>query len=181
MNKMRLTSGRAVVAFGVIALAATACGGASNGDEQSDASGSSAGPVSVGSVDGSDVLVDADGATLYSAEVEKGGHILCVDACTSFWEPLTGSTADVKMGSAALQNQLGVVDRPEGQTQLTYNGMPLYTFAEEGAGELMGDGFTDDFQGTHFEWSAAQASGAVNPPAESDSDSGDDTGGGYDY
>jgi predicted lipoprotein with Yx(FWY)xxD motif len=176
----RLAASTIAVA-GAIGLAAAGCGGGGQDQSGAAAGGSSASLVSVGSVDGSDVLVDAEGATLYSAEVEKGGDILCVDTCTSFWEPLTGSTADINTASTALQDQLGVANRPDGQSQLTYNGLPLYTFAEEGTGELTGDGFTDDFQGTHFEWSAAQASGAVNPPADSDSDSDDDTGGGYDY
>ena len=50
--------------------------------------------------------------------------------------------------------------RPDGNEQLTFDGLPLYTFAEEGAGKLDGDGFADDFQGTHFEWKAARTSGS---------------------
>jgi hypothetical protein len=41
--------------------------------------------------------------------------------------------------------------------------MPLYTFAQEGAGKLQGDGFTDDFRGTHFLWQAARTSGSNTP------------------
>jgi predicted lipoprotein with Yx(FWY)xxD motif len=51
--------------------------------------------------------------------------------------------------------RVGVVERPEGDEQLTFNGLPLYTFTQEEAGRLDGDGFVDDFQGTQFEWAAA--------------------------
>jgi predicted lipoprotein with Yx(FWY)xxD motif len=181
MSRMSLFPGRVVVAVGAIAVVATACGGSGGDQSSGGAGGSSASLVSVSSVDGTDVLVDSDGATLYSAEVEESGQILCVDACTSFWEPLSGSAADISTTSTALRDQLGVVDRPDGEAQLTYDGLPLYIFAEEGAGELTGDGFTDDFQGTHFEWSAVRSSGSTSSSGTPDSGSADDSGGRYDY
>ena len=150
--------GGTFLASGALALLVAGCG-ASTGDDGSRAgsNGSTNGLVSVASVNGTDVLVDAKGHTLYSADVEKGGQIHCVDACTSFWVPVIASTADVKAAaSTGLGDELGAVDRPDGKSQLTYDGLPLYTFASEGAGELRGDGFTDDFQGAHFKWSAAR-------------------------
>ena len=50
------------------------------------------------------------------------------------------------------------------------HGLPLYTFPEEGAGKLDGDGIADDFQGTHSEWKAARASGSSGsrPPGDKD-------------
>src|SRR5215203_6455860 len=68
----RLAASTIAVA-GAIGLAAAGCGGGGQDQSGAAAGGSSAGLVSVGSVDGSEVLVDAEGATLYSAEVEKGG------------------------------------------------------------------------------------------------------------
>jgi predicted lipoprotein with Yx(FWY)xxD motif len=144
--------------IGAAGLGAAACGGS---DKRSGAStaGPSAGIVSVANVDGNDVLADSAGKTLYSAEVEKGGKIRCVNACTSFWDPMLASSADAKKAGGALEANLGVVKRPDGERQLTFNGLPLYTFADESAGKLKGDGFVDDFQGTHFEWEAARTSG----------------------
>lgn len=175
-----LTSNRArtVLAASAIAVLVVSCGG-DNGDQGPVAgdTGSSGSPVSVASVDGTDVLVDSEGHTLYTAEVEEGGQIRCVDACTSLWEPIIASAAEVDAVSTALRDELGVVDRPDGGSQLTYNGLPLYTFAEEGAGELRGDGISDDFQGTHFEWSAATTAESGTPGSDAPSDSGD----GYGY
>jgi predicted lipoprotein with Yx(FWY)xxD motif len=129
----------------------------------SDASSDSGDLVSVASVDGAKVLVDARDHTLYSAEVEKDAQIHCVDACTSFWEPVLASADDVDNASKDLRDALGIVKRPEGESQLTYDGLPLYTFAKEGAGELTGDGFTDEFQGTAFVWAAATTDASTKP------------------
>ncbi len=167
---------------GAAAVLLAGCG-SDNGDDVSDAAGggSSDSVVSVTSVDGTEVLVDAEGRTLYTADVEKDGQIRCVAACTSFWEPLLASAADAKAVGAGVGDQLAVVDRPDGESQLTYEGLPLYTFTEEGAGELQGDGFTDDFQGTRFVWAAATTDGSSSPSGTPGSDTPDDSGGGYDY
>ena len=151
--------------IGAAAVGLAGCGSDSGG---ASASGSGAGVVSVANVDGTDVLADSAGRTLYSAAVEKGGEIHCVAACTSAWKPMLASSADADKATADVDANLGVVKRPGGNDQLTFDGLPLYTFAEEGAGKLDGDGFADDFQGTHFEWKAARTSGSSGPGSPSD-------------
>jgi predicted lipoprotein with Yx(FWY)xxD motif len=171
---------KVALAIGAASLGIAACGG---GDDEESASAASAsggsGIVSIASVDGTDVLADSGGRTLYTAEVEKDGNILCVDACTSFWEPVLASPDQAESAATDIDADLGVVDRPDGDRQLTFNGLPLYTFTEEDAGQLEGDGFVDDFQGTHFEWAAATTgSGSGSSGSEPPSDSSD---GGYGY
>ena len=151
--------------IGAAALGVAGCGSDSGG---AAASGSAAGVVSVANVDGTDVLADSAGKTLYSAAAEKGGEIHCVAACTSSWKPMLASSADAEKAATELEANLGVVKRPDGDEQLTFDGLPLYTFAEEGAGKLDGDGFADDFQGTHFEWKAARTSGSSDSSSPSD-------------
>jgi predicted lipoprotein with Yx(FWY)xxD motif len=141
---------------GAAALGVTACGGSD--DESGGSAATGVGVVSVASVDGTDVLADSTGKTLYSAAVEKGG-IRCTAGCTAFWDPVAATSADAKHAAGETGARLGVVTRPDGREQLTLGGLPLYTFAEEGAGKLQGDGFADDFEGTHFEWHAARTSG----------------------
>jgi predicted lipoprotein with Yx(FWY)xxD motif len=161
------------VAIGAAALVLSACGGGDgdgSGNAASATMGSGSGLVSIRSVDGANVLTDADGRTLYNAKVEKG-RIRCTGACTSFWDPVDASSKQSKSASADLNLDLGVVKRPDGADQLTFNGLPLYSFTQEGAGQLDGDGFVDDFEGTHFEWSAA-TTGAGSASAGSNRSSG---------
>jgi predicted lipoprotein with Yx(FWY)xxD motif len=147
---------KAALAIGVAALALAACGG----DEDSgDATAADAGSgiASVQSVDGTDVLVDAQGRTLYSAEVEMGGRILCTGSCTSIWNPVGASAGQAESAATELELDLDSIERPDGAEQLTLEGLPLYTFTEEGPGQLEGDGFVDEFEGSRFEWAAATA------------------------
>jgi predicted lipoprotein with Yx(FWY)xxD motif len=143
----------AALAVGVAALVLAACGG---GDDNGDATAANAGSglVSVQDLDGKNVLVGSDGQALYTADVEKD-QILCTDGCTSFWDPVAASARQAKAASSDLELDLGVLKRPDGESQLTLEGLPLYSFSEEGPGQLEGDGFTDSFQGTRFEWAAA--------------------------
>jgi predicted lipoprotein with Yx(FWY)xxD motif len=173
---MRLSpkhSVKACLAIGATALGLAGCGGGEDGDSAAAGAPASAGIASVATVDGTDVLVDSGGRTLYTAAVERGGKVLCVAACTSFWDPVVASAADAESAAGELDADLTVIERPDGERQLTLDGLPLYTFTQEDAGQLEGDGFVDDFQGTRFEWEAARASGG-GPDADRPS-------GGYGY
>ncbi len=90
---------------------------------------------------GATVLTDAQGMTLYSLSGEKNGKFICTSsACTQVWHPLSasGGTPSGSVGS------LGSVKRPDGTEQVTYRGMPLYTFAQDQApGDARGQGLKD--------------------------------------
>ena len=152
-----------VLAIGAAALVLAACGDDDSGGDATAANpGASSGLVSVENVDGTDVLADAGGRTLYSADVEKM-RIRCTAACTSFWDPVKVSASEARSAAADLDLDLDTVKRPDGERQLTLEGLPLYTFTEEGPGQLKGDGFADDFNGTHFDWAAATTGGGSEP------------------
>jgi hypothetical protein len=66
---------------------------------------------------------------------------------------------------------LGVADRPDGTSQVTYNGRRLYTFVDDDApGKATGDGDSDAFDGQQFSWHAvtvgmaAPTGGATSTP-----------------
>ncbi len=149
----------ALAAIAVAALVLAACGGSDDNGSATAANASNAGThsgvVSVGNVDGTEVLADSQGHTLYSADVEKGGQIMCTGSCTSIWKPASASAKQAKSASAQLDLELGTVKRPDDGQQLTFKGMPLYSFTEEGAGQLTGDGVADSFNGTDFVWTSA--------------------------
>jgi predicted lipoprotein with Yx(FWY)xxD motif len=97
--------------------------------------------------------------TLYSLSAERGGKFICsTSACTQIWHPLSAPAAGAPTGSASL----GRVTRPDGTQQVTYKGMPLYTFAQDQrSGEAKGQGFKD--VGT---WNAVTVSASAAAPAE---------------
>jgi predicted lipoprotein with Yx(FWY)xxD motif len=83
-------------------------------------------------------LAGRDGLTLYVQIEEEGGNIVCVDDCLTNWPPLT---EPVTAGADADGSLLGTIERPEGTTQATYNGFPLYYFAGDSAeGDAEGEG-----------------------------------------
>ena len=167
-----------VLAAAVILLVG-ACGG--GGDSDAGGSTSSAGPtVSSEMVDGvGRVLVDSQGAALYAADQEAGGKVLCTDSCTSIWEPLTVSGGMPTSGDG-LDGELGVVTRPDGSRQVTFDGRLLYRFTEDpDAGTVTGNGFADSFDGQAFVWHVATPTGVSTSNANSSSSSDDDGGYGY--
>ena len=106
------------------------------------------------------ILVDSRGMTLYHLSAEQNGKFICTtSACTGVWHPVTLSDGSTPSGSVS---SLGTVKRPDGTTQATYKGEPLYTFAQDQQpGDTNGQGFKD--VGT---WSAVTV-GAQPAPATS--------------
>ena len=161
----------ALVAVGLAALLLAACGNSNdnNGTATAATASTGSGVVSVKNVDGSDVLTNSQGKTLYTADVEKGGQIMCTGSCNSIWAPAMATAQQAKSASSQLDVKLATIKRPDGGQQLTFKGTPLYSFTQEQAGELDGNGVADEFNGTHFVWTAATPSGspAMSTPSSS--------------
>jgi predicted lipoprotein with Yx(FWY)xxD motif len=164
-----------IAAAGVLGLAA--CGSDNSDEGDATTSSSATETVSTQSIDGTgDVLVDSGGAALYSPEQESSGKIVCTGECESIWMPLTSSGKPT--ASSDLEGDLGTVERPDGSEQVTFDGAPLYTFTEESAGQVTGDGLADSFSGDKFTWHVMTPSGAASG---STSTTADQSSGGYDY
>jgi predicted lipoprotein with Yx(FWY)xxD motif len=162
----------AAVAATALALVLAGCGDDSDeGNPDSSAGGSTATTVSVETVDGmGEVLVDSEGAALYTADQEKDGKVRCADSCAEIWIPLTVSGGDEPTGSDDVPGDLGVAERPGGERQVSYDGKPLYRFADDPtAGQVTGDGLSDTFDGRLFSWQVATADddsdGMGRPPS----------------
>jgi predicted lipoprotein with Yx(FWY)xxD motif len=136
--------------------------GASGGTSSAAQAAASGAVVSARQVSGvGNILVNKSGMTLYAIKTpsEANGKIICTGTCTSFWMPLTASSAS--LSSSGLPGKLGTVRRPGGTTQVTYNRLPLYTFKLDTApGQAKGNGYTDQFSGPKLTWEAVTASGA---------------------
>lgn len=84
------------------------------------------------------ILTDAEGMTLYMLDADQPGESTCYDACAENWPPVTISS-DPEMGEQVNSTLIGVIQRDNGEHQLTYNQHPLYYFAsDEAAGDVQG-------------------------------------------
>jgi predicted lipoprotein with Yx(FWY)xxD motif len=140
------------ISLSVLALAAAALSACGSTSSHAKSAGG-ADTVSLASISGvGKVLVDAKGFALYSPVQEKGGTIRCTGTCTTIWLPLT--TKGAPTGASGVK--LGTVVRPDGKTQVTFDGKPLYRFAEDGSPKTVGgNGAKDSFGGKSFTWHVA--------------------------
>jgi predicted lipoprotein with Yx(FWY)xxD motif len=182
-------------------LLIAACGSSSNNTtssptqpaaQTSGGSSSSAVVTTASNATFGTVLVNSQGMTLYHLSGEQKGKLICTSsACVGIWHPLTAPSSATPSGEVG---SLGTVKRPDGTLQVTYKGLPLYTFTgDRQRGETTGQGVKD--VGT---WSVVTASGAPastggssgtapsttsTAPSTSGSSesSGESSGGGYSY
>jgi predicted lipoprotein with Yx(FWY)xxD motif len=144
----------------VAAIALSACG--SNDDSGTATAAGGGQTVSTASIDGAGtVLVDSGGSALYSPSEEANGMITCTDSCERIWKPLSAN--GTPSASADVTGDLGTVKRPDGGKQVTLDGAPLYTFAEDSPGQVTGDGLQDSFAGKRFTWHVVTAGDSGSP------------------
>jgi predicted lipoprotein with Yx(FWY)xxD motif len=175
---MRLNPGRRRPGLPAIALAAlllAACGrsgGSTSSGGGSPSPSGSALSVQTDSVAGiGAVLATSAGLTLYHNTKETGSTIVCTGGCASFWPPVL-VTGSLPQDTGMIKGTFGTIMRPDGSTQLTINGMPLYTYSGDSAsGQATGQGI----QGV---WFAVSASGTSTSGTGSGGSSGGG-GGGY--
>ena len=134
-----------LLAIAVVALL-TACGGAPGGPVAAGwmpgrAAGpppERAGPIRAATVTvggrSQTVLVDSRGMTLYYFIPDRGGRATCAGGCARSWPPLMlPSGTETPFAPDGLSGSVGTVASPDGGTQLTFDGWPLYRFAGDTA------------------------------------------------
>jgi predicted lipoprotein with Yx(FWY)xxD motif len=147
----------------LLAAGLVGCGGGSGSSNSSNSNSTNA---TVNSKNGQ--LVDAKGAALYTNAQEKSGQVMCTGSCVSIWVPLASSGKPT--AGDGVSGTLGTVKRPDGKTQVTLDGRPLYTFAQDnGSSKPTGDGAKDSFGGQQFTW---HAEGDASANSNSSSGSG---------
>jgi predicted lipoprotein with Yx(FWY)xxD motif len=115
------------------ALAIAGCGGSAGGSGYSKAgasktAASSTPTVALAASKFGSILVGAKGRTLYDFAADKTMASTCYGACASLWPPLTVSGAP-KAGQGVRGSLLGTTKRTDGNTEVTYDGHPLYYYA----------------------------------------------------
>ena len=103
------------------------------------------------------VLVGPNGHSLYYFAADKGKTSTCSGQCAAFWPPLT-TTGKPTAGGKAKASLLGTTPRSGGVEQVTYDGHPVYYFAEDKkAGQTAGQ----DFLGFGARWYLVSPGGAA--------------------
>ena len=186
---MKKTPKKVAFALGLVAvlgaLVIAGCGGGSSGSgtESSAAGGGegnavkasdsgSGGTIGTAQVEGlGTVLVDSEGMTVYDFTVDNGTKSECYGGCEAAWPPVTTSGKPTA-GEGAMAAALGTTKRKDGTLQVTYEGHPLYTFAED---EAPGEANGNEAEGTWFVLDEAgqavkgQATGGEAEPEEEES------------
>ena len=85
--------------------------------------------------DGTMILADAKGMTLYTFAKDQPGVSNCNDNCAKNWPPLMAAS-DAKADGA-----YSIIDRKDGTKQWAKDGMPLYYWVKDTKmGDITGDG-----------------------------------------
>lgn len=129
-----------------LTLALAACGG---NDDEGSGTAATAAPttaaqaanrttVAVATSKLGNILVDADGRTLYAFTKDKGDQSACSGECATNWPALTGPAT---AGTGVQTALLSTARQANGSSQVTYGGRPLYYFAGDAKpGDTNGQG-----------------------------------------
>ena len=118
-----------------LTVALAACGGNDDGGsgtaapaatETTAAPATGGATVAVASSSLGDILVDAEGRTLYAFTKDQGDKSACSGECATNWPALTGTAT---AGTGAEASLLSTSMQANGTSQVTYDGRPLYHFA----------------------------------------------------
>jgi len=86
------------------------------------------------------VLATLSNRALYyfTPEKQHPGTIRCTGSCAKVWPVLyVPACASVAKKVPGFSGTFGTIRRPDGRRQLTYNRLPLYTYAHEGPKQVL--------------------------------------------
>ena len=178
-----------VAMMALVAIGLAACGGSSNSSDSASAAANTpvggTDTVATKSISGvGTVLVDSKGDALYTNNQDSGMNVACTGSCTAIWVPVMApSSGQPTSSDQAVQAKLGSV-KSKGGSQVTFGGMPLYSFVQDSPGQATGNGVTDNFGGTSFTWTAASTGAVSSSSSSTSTSSGSSSGGssgGYGY
>ncbi|MCX4747998.1 hypothetical protein OG455_21185 [Kitasatospora sp. NBC_01287] len=85
------------------------------------------------------ILVDGSGRTLYLFKADTGTTSTCTGSCAQAWPPQI--TTGTPNSSGVTASKVGTTTRSDQVMQVTFNGHPLYYFAEDAnPGQTNGQG-----------------------------------------
>jgi predicted lipoprotein with Yx(FWY)xxD motif len=112
---------------------------------------------------GERIVVDAQGATLYTLSPERTHHLLCKSSeCLKFWPPLTVHSSNTRLKAGpGVDGSLGTLRRSNGKFQVTLAGKPIYRYAGDTA---KGDANGQNIHSFGGIWHVISAAAGASPP-----------------
>lgn len=115
----------------------------------SAAAGSTVEAKAVGA-QGTVLVAGKNGMTVYifTKDVKDSGKSACSGNCLTTWPALTVAAGAAPIAGTGVTGKLGTITRDDGTLQVTYNGLPLYFFANDKA--------PGDANGVYENWEAVK-------------------------
>jgi predicted lipoprotein with Yx(FWY)xxD motif len=146
MNRIALVAAAAALSLGALAGCSAASTPSTGGDgSTAAASGSSSSDapaadaaLKTSSTSLGSVVVNGEGMTVYVFDKDTAGQpSTCAGQCAALWPAVL--TTDAKPAVDGVTGTVGTVATADGKQQLTLNGLPLYTYAQDkAAGDVAG-------------------------------------------
>ena len=183
MRKILGAAGLAALALALSACASSSSSSSSTPATTAPAAGASSAPASSASgstlnmttINGTAVVTNSKGMTLYWFVPDTSTTSKCTGSCATYWPPVTGPVT----AGTGVTGTLSTITRPDGTTQATYDGHPLYTYVGDTApGQAKGNGLNLS-GGLWYEMTVSGAKPAT--AAGTSTPSSTSTGGGYGY
>jgi predicted lipoprotein with Yx(FWY)xxD motif len=168
----------AVLAVAACGSSASSAGSSATSTSSAPAAGSSSSPsgntLKTTTINGTTVLTNSAGFTLYWFAIDTSTASKCTGSCVTYWPPLKGPAT----AGSGVTGTLSTITRSDGTTQVTYDGHPLYTYVGDSApGQNKGNG--QNLSGGL--WYEATPSGSTPAAGSSATASSSSGGGGYGY
>lgn len=142
--------------LGSLTLVLAACSAAGAGSTTPTPGASQAAfQIGEGSTSAGQALTGPSGDTLYMFTKDTSTTSACTGGCANLWPPLLLPPGEHATEAAGVTGTLGTITRPDGSTQITYDGHPLYYYqTDTKPGEANG-------QGVNGTWFIAPPSGQL--------------------
>ena len=177
MRRLWSAAGLAAVVLALAACASSSSSSSTPAAQSNTAAAASSSPAAATgnmvlsrTINGTMVLTNSKGLTLYSFGPDTSTKLNCNGQCATYWPPVMGPVT----AGPGVTGTLGTITRADGTVQATYDGHPLYTYVGDTApGQDKGNGL--NLSGGV--WHDVTVSGSAAPAASPATSSA----GGYGY
>ena len=117
-----------LIALVGLTLGLSACGNSNVSQLTSPPTTDAAATLTIQHTSHGDILATGAGDTLYDFVPDTPTHSACLnDGCVFQWPPLI-KDGPITAGPGVRRSLIGTLHRPDGSTQISYGGHPLYTY-----------------------------------------------------